>query len=178
LPQLWFFTDPERTPRPWQVVNTLPAGSAVVFRHFGATDRRVVARRLQRICAGRRLRLLIGADPALAESVGAAGVHLPEHMSRLAPVLKTARPDWIVSVATHGEAPLPAFADAAVLSPVYPSRSPSAGATLGVATAARIARTSPISMIALGGVKIAHMHALARAGFAGVAGIDLFLGED
>lgn len=96
-------------------------------------------------------------------------------MSRRAPILKAWRPDWIISVATHGEAPLPAPVDAAVLSPVYPSRSPSAGAALGIVSAARIVRTSHAPVIALGGVTAAHMNALARAGFAGVAGIDLFL---
>lgn len=176
LPRLWFFTDPERTPRPWEIAATLPAGAAVVFRHFGAADRSAVGRRLQRVCARRRLKLLIGADPSLATIVRAAGVHLPERMAADAVALKTARPDWIVSVAAHGATAPIAGADALVLSPIYPSRSASAGKPLGLATAARIARAVNTPIIALGGVKAAHMRDLANAGFAGVAGIDLFVG--
>jgi thiamine-phosphate pyrophosphorylase len=148
----------------------------VVFRHFGAADKRIVARRLQRFCVRRRLTLLIGADPALATMIGAAGVHLPERMAADAAALKAARPEWIVSVASHSALPPIARADAFILSPVYPSRSMSAGKPLGLATAARIARASITPMIALGGIKPAHMRELANAGFAGVAGIDLFVG--
>ena len=38
LPPLLFFTDPERTPRPWETAARLPAGAAVVFRAFGRAD--------------------------------------------------------------------------------------------------------------------------------------------
>ncbi len=176
LPRLWFFTDPERTPKPWKIAAALPAGAAVVFRHFGAPNRRVVARKLQRICAQRRLLLLIGADPALAAAVGAAGVHLPERMATAALALKSVRPDWIVSVAAHSQAASRTIADAVILSPIYPSRSPSSAAPLRIALAARIARASSVPVIALGGVKLPHMRELANAGFSGVAGIDLFLG--
>lgn len=175
LPRLWFFTDPERTPDPCAIAAALPAGSAVVYRHFGAADRRRVALRLQRLCARRRLRLLIGADPDLAQQVGAAGVHLPERMAAAVVALRQSRPDWIVSAAAHSGAAALMPASAIVLSPVYASRSASAGRPISLDRAARIARASPSPVIALGGVTLARMTKIARAGFAGAAGIDLFM---
>lgn len=38
LPPMLFFTDPDRTPRPWETAARLPAGSAVVYRAFGALE--------------------------------------------------------------------------------------------------------------------------------------------
>lgn len=178
LPSLWFFTDPVRAPEPWRTAAQLPAGAAVVYRHFGAPDRFAIARRLQRLCARNGLVLMIGADDGLASAVGAAGVHLPERMVSGAAAIKRRRPDWIVSTAAHSAeaARRGCVADAIVLSAIYPSQSPSAGEPLGLYEGGRIARSAPGRVIALGGVEARNASALARAGFAGVAGIDLFLG--
>lgn len=177
LPRLWFFTDPERTPDPVAIARALPAGAAVVYRHFGAADRRLTARRLKRLCIARGLRLLIGLDVELAEAVQADGVHLPERAAHEIAALRAAHPHWLLTVAAHSEAALQqtAGADAAILSPIFPSRSPSAGDALTLPRAARLARTAPQPVIALGGVTLARTHDLARAGFAGAAGIDLFV---
>ena len=177
LPRLWFFTDPRRTPDPIAVARALPENAAVVYRHFGASDRRVVARRLARLCRSRNLRLIIGLDAELAAAVDADGVHLPERAAHEIAALRAAHRHWILSVAAHSEAALQkaAGADAAILSPVFPSRSPSAGVALTLPRAARLARTAPTPVIGLGGITLARTHDLARAGFAGAAGIDLFL---
>ena len=174
LPRLWFFTDPTRTPDPVAIARTLPRGTAVVYRHFGADDRIAVARAL-RALAG--LVLMIGADQALASRVRADGVHLPERMAHRAATLKQARPGWLVTVAAHSAAALQraAGADAAVLSPVFRSRSESAGRALGLARACRMAAEAPVPVIGLGGVTHARAHMLMRRGFAGAAGVDLFL---
>ena len=152
----------------------LPAGSAVVYRHFGAADRREVAAALRDV---RKLVLLIGADDALAAEIRADGVHLPERLAHRAGRLKRARPRWIVTAAAHSAAALRRVldADAAFLSPIFPSRSASAGTALGLERAARMAATSPVPVIGLGGVTRARAATLMRRGFAGAAGIDLFL---
>lgn len=130
LPALMFFTDPARTPDPAAVARRLPRGSAVVYRAFGAPDALACALRLRAICAERGLVLLIGADAGLAAAARAHGVHLPERLAGRARRLKAARPRWIVTAAAHGEAGARkaalAGADAAVVSPAFPSRSPSA----------------------------------------------------
>lgn len=178
LPRLWFFTDPARTPEPWRTASRLPPGAAVVYRHFGASDRLFVARRLQRLCRRGGLTLVIGADVALARAVGAAGVHLPERMSAGAAPLKREHPDWIVTIAAHSAhaARSAVGADAIMLSAIYPSQSPSAGLPMGLRAGGRIARSVAAPIIALGGVTVARARELACAGFAGMAGIDLFAG--
>lgn len=177
LPRLWFFTDPRRTPDPAAIAARLPRGSAVVYRHFGAADRDHVARALLRISRRRGLRLLVGADAELAARIGADGVHLPERDAARAHALKQRRPHWIVTAAAHSGDALQSArdADAAILSPVFPSRSPSAGAPLGVLRAARLAASAPVPVIALGGVERRHVHMLLRRGFAGAAGIEMFV---
>ena len=174
LPRLWFFTDPARTPDPAAIAARLPAGATVVYRHFGAEDRHDVALALRGI---RKLVLLIGADEALAVQIRADGVHLPERLAHRAGPLKRARPGWIVTAAAHSAAALRRArdADAAILSPVFPSRSASAGAPLGLERAARMAAASPVPVIGLGGVTRARAAMLMRRGFAGAAGVDLFL---
>ncbi len=173
-PRLWFFTDPDRTPDPVAIARSLPRGTAVVYRHFGAKDRAAVATALRAL---RGLRLLIGADAALAAHVGADGVHLPERLAHCAGALKRLRPLWMVTVAAHSTTALrrAAGADAAVLSPVFDSRSASAGPALGLLRAARMAAGAPLPVIGLGGVTRRRARALMRRGFAGAAGVDLFL---
>lgn len=174
LPRLWFFTDPVRTPDPVAVARTLPRDSAVVYRHFGASDRAKVAEALRRIP---RLTLLIGADAALADAADADGVHLPERLAREARALQRRRPAWVVTVAAHSAAALRAAAgaDAAVLSPIFASQSPSAGTPLGLARAARLAAAAPVPVIGLGGVTHARARALLQRGFVGAAGVEMFL---
>jgi thiamine-phosphate pyrophosphorylase len=177
LPRLWFFTDPARTPDPVAIAQRLPRGAAVVYRHFGAADRFDTARALVRVARRRGLLVLIGGDRALASAARADGVHLPERDARDAATLKRFHPRWLVTAAAHSTAALRAArdADAAVLSPVFESRSASAGQPLGLPRAARMARAAPVPVIALGGVTHARVDMLLRRGVAGAAGIEMFL---
>lgn len=142
----------------------------MIYRHFGAPDRAAVARRLAALCRRRRLKLLIAADPALARRIGADGAHLPERMARHAFALKRARPAWIVTAAWHGRRPPPRGADALLLSPVFPSASPSAGPVLGPRAGAAIAQRAGGRVYALGGMSAQTASRL--RGFAGLAAID------
>jgi thiamine monophosphate synthase len=173
-PALFFLTDPERTPDPAVVVQGLPRGTAVIYRHFGAPERRRVARNLARLCQARGLRLLIAADAALARSVGADGVHWPE--ARLPPARDTFA---LVTASAHSAAAVAraaAFgADACLLSPVFPTHSASGHASLGVFRSSQIARSAAIPVIALGGVNARTSARLSGRGFAGLAAIGALL---
>lgn len=176
LPALLFFTDPARTPDPEAVATRLPRGSAIVYRAFGAADAAARARRLQKITRRRGLKLLIGADARLAAAVGADGVHLPERLAQHALRLKRARPGWIITAAAHGQAAARRAAgfrvDAVVVSPVFPSRSPSAGRPLGVRRLAAIARRAGTPVYALGGVTRETARGLLGAGVVGIAAVE------
>lgn len=172
VPSLFFFTDPTRTPNPEAIARRLPRGSCVIYRHFGAPERRRVARRLAAIARSRGLLLLIAADPDLAQRVGADGVHWPE--SRL-----TQRGgERIMTASAHSAEALrraaAAGADACVLSPIFPTRSESGRAPLGLFHASQIARASLIPVIALGGVNARRATSLDGRGFAGIAAVDAF----
>ena len=173
LPPLLFFTDPARTPRPWETAARLPAGAGVVFRAFGAPDAEAIGRRLREATRTARARLLVGLDAELAERIGADGVHLPERAAGRAAELKARRPEWRVTAAWHGAEPAPVGVDALVLSPVFPAGGASAGKTaLGVAGFARKAATAGAPVYALGGVGADNAARLADSGACGLAGVE------
>ncbi|MDY6924390.1 MAG: thiamine phosphate synthase [Pseudomonadota bacterium] len=174
LPPLLFFTDPDRTPRPWETAARLPAGSAVVFRSFGAADARETGLRLREATRRRDGLLLIGLDADLAETLEADGVHLPERALGQASALVDARPDWRVTGAVHSAEALGGAAglDAAVLSPVFAAGGLSgARPALGVGTFAALARHASVPVYALGGITGGNARELIGSGACGLAGV-------
>jgi thiamine-phosphate pyrophosphorylase len=176
LPRLLFFTDPVRTPDPEAIARTLPRGAAIVFRAFGAPDAEALGLRLRKIAGERGLRLLVGADPGLARAVGAHGVHLPERLAHRARRLKAAHPSWIVTAAAHSTAAarrgLAAGADAVVVSAIFASNSPSAGAAIGPIRLALLVRAAQGPVYALGGINNKTARRLRDAGLAGLAAVE------
>ncbi|HEV7693590.1 MAG TPA: thiamine phosphate synthase [Hyphomonadaceae bacterium] len=171
LPRVWFMTEPKRTPNIERTIAALPRGWGVIYRHFGAHDRLGTAHRLARLCRG-RLVFLIAADPGLALAVRADGVHWPEAKLRR---VRPGNPRWIETASAHSRAALARAAwlgvDAAILSPVFDSASPSAGKPLGPLAFRLLARAAPLPVYALGGIS-ARTAARALSGAAGFAAID------
>lgn len=166
-----------RTPDPESVLARLPAGAGVVFRAFGAADAAERGRRLRAIARRRGLVFLVGADARLAGLLGADGVHLPERLAPQAGRLRRARPGWLVTAAAHDlpavRAARRAGAHAVVISPVFPSRSPSAaGRALGPLKLAGLARIAGGGAYALGGVNAATARRLPMTQVIGIAAID------
>ncbi|MBN9319156.1 MAG: thiamine monophosphate synthase [Caulobacterales bacterium 68-7] len=174
LPTLLFFTDPKRTPDPVAVAERLPPGSGIVFRAFGAVDGVETGRRLAAVARRRGLTLLVGADPALACAIGADGLHLPERLVRQAPRLR--RLGWIVTGAAHSlgaaRAAARAGLDAVVISPVFPSRSPSAATPLGALKFSALVRQAGLPAYALGGITPQTARAILRSGAIGLAAVE------
>ena len=175
LPALWLFTDPDRTPDPVAAAAALPRGSGVVVRTFGRPEVEALAPALARLARERRLVLLIGADADLARRVGAAGVHLPQRLAHRLPSLRARHPRWTLTTAAHDARALRRAAalgaDAAFLSPVFPSLSPSAGRPLGPVRTAALVRGARVAVYALGGVDRRTIVGLRGTGVAGVAGV-------
>lgn len=178
LPRLLVFTDPARTPDLAALVGRVPPGAALVYRAFGAPDAADQGRRAASGVRARGGRLLVGADAGLAARIGAQGVHLPERAAGRAGALKRRRPDWIVTAAAHSvraaRRAKAAGADAAVVSAVFPSRSPSAGAPIGPLRLALIARAAGLPVYALGGVNEETARRLKDLPLAGLAAVDAF----
>ena len=175
LPALVLMTDEARLADPLPAARALPAGSAVILRHYGAPGRAALARRLAAVARRRGLLLLVGDDPALARRVGAAGVHLPERAIRRAAAVRW-RGDWLVTAAAHSHAGLrraaASGADAVLLSPVFATASHPGIRSLGPCRFAALARACPLPVYALGGIDGAHARFLRGSGAVGIAGID------
>ncbi len=173
LPPILFLTDPDRTPDPTSILPLLPLGSGVIYRHFGADNRFKVARELADISRARGLAFLIAADPHLALTVGADGVHWPE--ARLSEARRwrgrfpiqtaSAHSRRAISTATRQEI------DAVLVSSVFPSQSKSAGRPLGAPRFRALLHNCQVPVYALGGINAQNASRISRvAGLSTVSG--------
>ena len=181
LPALFFLTDPDRIKDPLAAAAGLRPGSGVILRHFGRPDQIALAADLARICRSGGHVFLIAADPQLARRSGADGVHWPA--AQIASALRWRRrePRCIMTASAHDPSELrraARLADAALLSPVFPSDSPSAGRPLGPWRAGALARRAAVPVYALGGVTPRRAKRLRRLGFSGVAAVDAAASSD
>ena len=175
LPALVLMTDRHRLPNLEAALDRLPIGSAVLFRDYDAADRRARAGWLALQCRSRGLLLIVAGDAGLAIQVGAAGLHLPQHLLRRTGRWRRGRRGWILTAAAHDAAAVTAAArigaDAAILSPVFPTASHPGQPTLGSHRFAALVRHSAIPVYALGGITAMTGRRLKASGAAGLAGI-------
>jgi thiamine-phosphate pyrophosphorylase len=172
LPPVLFLTDPSRTPDPLATAKRLPAGWGVIYRHFGAADAAAMASALARVCRERGLCFLIASDPQLAMTTGADGVHWPH--AKAAASRKWQSRFALMTASAHSPEELRALAgypvDAALVSTVFASYSPSARAPLGALRLRTLARASAYPVFALGGITAENAAQLAS--FTGIAAVD------
>jgi len=180
LPSLLFFTDPARVPDPTTVAERLPRGAGIVFRAFGAPDAVEQGRRLRAIANERGLLLLVGAHANLADGIGADGLHMPERLAADIPRLRAEHARYLITVAAHDlgamQAAERAGADAIVVSPVFPSNSPSAGEPLGLKGLEDLIAATPLPVYALGGVRARTVTQLIGGGLVGIAAVEALAG--
>ena len=181
LPSFVLMTDETRLADPVAAAQALPPNSAVIFRHYGESDREELARRLMTVARRQNFRVLIAADARLALKIGADGLHLPEAMAALGPGPWRAwrKPGWLVTAAAHSPSALfqakAAGADAALLSPVFPTASHPDRAPLGAVRFQSWCRRSPLPTYALGGISISTFKRLRGGSALGYAGISGFI---
>ena len=149
----------------------LPPGSVAVVRARDAARRRALAEDLLGLVT-----VLIADDPALAEDIGAAGLHLPEAKLKQALHWRVRHPDWIITASAHSLRALMAAQtlDAVFLSPVFATNSHKDARPLTPVRAAFIAAQAPVPVYALGGVTARNAARLPPA-FSGIAAISSFL---
>lgn len=174
LPPLLLMTDPKRLIDPCTAAERLPRGAGIILRAYEPPERQRLARALAVIARRRGLVLLVAVDAALAAEVGAHGVHLPEALIRQAATARR-RGDWLVTTAAHSLAALHsaagAGADAALLSPVFPTVSHPEARPLGPHQFAALVQRAGLPVYALGGVSEANAPLLLASGAVGIAGI-------
>lgn len=172
-PREWLMTDERLGDRLWQAIDALPAGAGIVFRHYATAgqERDRLARRVSELCRERALVLAIARDVALASSLDAELIHNPAGTSGDLPFSRSAHS--LVEARS-------AWADGAsliFLSPLFSTRSHPGLEPLPRDVARHIAATSPIPVIALGGMDRQRFEQRKADGFYGWAGIDAWLGE-
>jgi len=175
LPPLVALTDPDRTPDVVACAAGLPPGCALIYRHFGAAERFTVAAALSAIARKRDLTLLIAADPELAAACDADGVHWPARYLRYAARWRKTHGKAVMTMAAHDRREVAnaarAGADAAFLSPVFPTRSHGGADGLGVGRARALVQAARLPVYALGGITADTAKRLAGSGFSGLAAI-------
>ncbi len=176
LPALILMTDDKRVPDPLHAARKLPKGSAIILRHRNDRERARLAEAFLKLARQCDLLLLIAGDQALAHRMDADGVHFPEsQLSSLAPC-RTRHPNWIITAAAHSEHALlrasRSGVDAALLAPLFHTKSHPERNEFGVARFRLLAARAPIPVYALGGVTAANAGRLAAARVAGIAAID------
>lgn len=159
-------TDDERLADPIAAARRLPKGSVVIVRARDSKRRAALA---EALCARTNGLILLAADdPLLADQLH--GLHLPEKRAREAAHWRALRPYWLITVAAHsGHSLHIAHADAALLSPVFATKSHPKARPLTPARARLLARNASLPVLALGGVT-AQRAPLLR-GFAGLAAV-------
>ena len=172
LNPLVLMSDPKRTPDLLSLVQALPSGSAVIYRHFGAPG---LERRLRSLTEAKGIQLLIGNDPELAINCGADGVHFSRRTdAKVIQRWRNEHPGWIISAAAPkpwAVPPASASLDAVFVSSIFASASPSSGTPIGVSALERISKDCPCPVFALGGITDENAPTLAKTGIAGIAAI-------
>jgi thiamine-phosphate pyrophosphorylase len=160
-----------------------PARIGVLLRakHLPHEERRALGRSLRTLTAARGAALLISADLALCEALGADGVQLPERGPSVADARATLGAASCIGASRHDALGLARAAlegaTFATLSPVYAS--PDKGAPLGDAAFTALTRAAALPVLALGGIEHGRAGGLICRGAAGIAVIRaLFDHED
>ena len=181
LPRAIVMTDNKRMPDPAAVLDALPRGVAMVFRHYGDPNRDIQAQKVVKRAHRLGIQVLVAGDAQLARHVGADGVHLPGHLLHRRVLFRIAamRPSWLITAAVHDQSELTratsAGVDAVMVSPVLPTTTHAQRRVLGVVGLTRLATAARMPVFALGGLNTTVLPRLKPCGVIGFAGIGQFI---
>lgn len=170
LPDLWLLSDARNDTVLEEALEGLPDRSAIVFRHYHleAGERRRRWKMLRSICCSKNHLMVLSGDAETALQWGADGIYGPPPKlgghSRLLRIATVHDAQEIAAAEAAG-------ADAAMLSPVYPTRSHPGAAVLGIEGYRSLARTTSLPLIALGGMTTERARELGVARWAAIDGL-------
>ena len=158
----------------------IPKESAFLLRSYKAKGRKKIAKRLLKFCRMKKLKLLIASDIRLAEDINAHGVHFPEYMIKKKNKINWVfvkniklRKNWIITTAVHSLQAIKNAEffdiDAALLSPVFSSKSYPNKKNLGINKFSKIVKKTKLPIYALGGINIKNIKSLLRTDIIGYA---------
>lgn len=165
-PPVFWMTDPDRTPAIENTIHKMPSNWAVIYRHFGQSNRVEEAKQLSSLCKRRKILFLVANDPRLAKQCRADGVHWPHVNLQQARYWRDAFE--IMTVSAHSGRELrqlpPNIFSAVLLSCVFPSNSPTAGTPVGAHRFRAMAKASPLPCYGLGGIDENNAQRITSAG--------------
>jgi len=158
----------------------IPKESAFLLRSYKAKERKKIAKQLLKFCKMKKLKLLIASDIKLAEDINAHGVHFPEYMIKKKNIINWVivkniklRKNWIITTAVHSLQAIKNAEffdiDAALLSPVFSSKSYPNKKNLGINKFSKIVKKTKLPIYALGGINIKNIKSLLRTDIIGYA---------
>ena len=180
LPRAIVMSDNKRMPDPAAVLDALPRGVAMVFRHYGDPNRAILAQKVVDQAHRLGIKVLVAGDAQLARRVGADGVHLPGRLLHRRVLFRIAamRPSWLITAAVHDRHELTratsAGVDAVMVSPVFPTTTHVQRKVLGVIGLTQMATVARMPVFALGGLDTKVLPRLKPCGVIGFAGIGQF----
>lgn len=168
-------SDPKAATNLIEIVQNLPKHTTIIYRHFGMQGHLKEAQILRQTTFEKNQFLLIGADPDLAIKIGADGVHFKRDKTLRLPIIWRKRcPNWIITMAGLKSGVYEdnlTVLDGLILSSVFPSHSPTAGAPIGVKALTSKIKSTPCPIFALGGITEDTASQLIGSGAYGLAGI-------
>ena len=157
----------------------IPKKSAFLLRSYQTKKRKKIAKQLLKFCKMKKIKLLIGSDIKLAKDINAHGVHFPEYMIKENKInwigIKNIkyRKKWIITTAAHNIRSLKKVEgldiDAALLSPVFISKSHPNNKCLGLNKFSKIVKKTKLPIYALGGINIKNVKSLIETDIIGYA---------
>jgi len=171
LPALWLISDARNDAALEAALAALPRGSGLIYRHYHLDGPERLARfRQLRRAAKARGHCVVLADSALtAREWGADGIYgAPRSLwPRRAGLLHLATAHSLAELGLAARL----RADAALLSPVFATRSHPGGGVLGAVRFRLLARQADVPVIALGGMSAARARALRWPRWAAIDGL-------
>jgi thiamine-phosphate pyrophosphorylase len=171
LPALWLISDARNDAGLERALAALPRGSGLIYRHYhlDGPERLARFRTLRRAAKARGHKIVLADSALTAREWGADGIYG-------APRALWPRRGGLLHLATahnHAELGLAARlgADAALLSPVFATRSHPGGGTLGAVRFRLLARQAGLPVIALGGMTPARARNLRWPRWAAIDGL-------
>lgn len=179
IPRLVLMTDDNRLTDPSNIIPFLPPRSAVIVRSRSQATREKCALDITELCQQYSVTLLVSYETPPSQLIG-DGVHVPESAREnwLRKDFWRLRPELVTTSAHNLSAASKAAswgADAVLLSPICPTYSHDDRKTLGYWRGAMISQRIRTHAIALGGIDHQNIRRAFSLGFAGCAGIGLFV---
>ena len=180
LPKVIIIFDDELFNKKKMLKLKIPKKSAFLLRSYQTKKRKKIAKQLLKFCKMKKIKLLIGSDIKLAKDINAHGVHFPEYMIKKKNIINWVivkniklRKNWIITTAVHSLQGIKNAEffdiDAALLSPVFSSKSHPNKKYLGINKLSKIVKKTKLPIYALGGINIKNIKSLLRTDIIGYA---------